>query len=193
MQTRCGPTAGAPGAGATTLSFESGKRSFRWAFWSTACGGTTATTQPCSRRPFRAAGDPFSQLGSSRTAAPVHPAQWLRGGAGALSSLCFARLSVGASHPDLPQAEAARRRDLAVGGRAIQGDSGWEFGTGPGTIPDNVNGKRTLAEIYLLADPHFSGRVTVPTLWDKARRTIVNNESAESSACSIRRSTASPR
>jgi glutathionyl-hydroquinone reductase len=61
----------------------------------------------------------------------------------------------------------------------IQGDTGWEFGTGPGATPDEVNGKRTLAEIYLLADPRFSGRVTVPTLWDKARRTIVNNESAE--------------
>ena len=36
----------------------------------------------------------------------------------------------------------------------------------------------TLAEIYLLADPRYSGRVTVPVLWDKKRRTIVNNESA---------------
>jgi putative glutathione S-transferase len=56
----------------------------------------------------------------------------------------------------------------------IQRDSGWEFAT-----PDAANGKSNLAEIYLLADPHFTGRVTVPTLWDKERRTIVNNESAE--------------
>ena len=34
-------------------------------------------------------------------------------------------------------------------------------------------------EIYTLADPHFTGRATVPVLWDKARRTIVNNESAD--------------
>jgi putative glutathione S-transferase len=56
----------------------------------------------------------------------------------------------------------------------IQRDNGWEFAT-----PDSANGKQNLAEIYLLADPHFTGRVTVPTLWDKERQTIVNNESAE--------------
>jgi putative glutathione S-transferase len=61
----------------------------------------------------------------------------------------------------------------------IQRDNGWEFGSGPGATPDTANGKQNLAEIYLLADPHFTGRVTVPTLWDKERRTIVNNESAE--------------
>src|SRR5437764_8026058 len=53
-------------------------------------------------------------------------------------------------------------------------DHGWEFAT-----PDSVNGKWNLAEIYILADAKFTGRVTVPVLWDKARRTIVNNESAE--------------
>lgn len=57
--------------------------------------------------------------------------------------------------------------------------SGWEFGTGPGATPDTVNGKSTLAEIYLLTNPHYTGRVTVPVLWDKKRRTIVNNESSE--------------
>src|SRR5215212_941599 len=56
----------------------------------------------------------------------------------------------------------------------IQHDNGWEFAT-----PDAANGKQNLAAVYLLADPHFSGRVTVPTLWDKERGTIVNNESAE--------------
>jgi putative glutathione S-transferase len=61
----------------------------------------------------------------------------------------------------------------------IQRDNGWEFGSGPGATPDTANGKQNLAEIYLLADPKFSGRVTVPTLWDKKRQTIVNNESAE--------------
>ena len=44
---------------------------------------------------------------------------------------------------------------------------------------DDANGKSTLAEIYLLADPHYTGRVSVPVLWDKKRRTIVNNESSE--------------
>jgi glutathionyl-hydroquinone reductase len=61
----------------------------------------------------------------------------------------------------------------------LYGKTGWEFGSTPGTTPDTVNGKNTLAEIYLLADPRYSGRVSVPVLWDKKRRTIVNNESAE--------------
>src|SRR6201987_3603442 len=61
----------------------------------------------------------------------------------------------------------------------VMGEEGWEFGTGPGTTPDTVNGKRRRGEIYLLADPRYSGRVSVPVLWDKERRTIVNNESPE--------------
>jgi putative glutathione S-transferase len=61
----------------------------------------------------------------------------------------------------------------------LYGKTGWEFGTTPGATPDQANGKATLAEIYLLADPHYSGRVSVPVLWDKKRHTIVNNESAE--------------
>src|SRR6476469_1717704 len=61
----------------------------------------------------------------------------------------------------------------------LYGPRGWKFGTMPGATPDTANGKSELAEIYLLADPRFTGRVSVPTLWDKERRTIVNNESAE--------------
>ena len=58
----------------------------------------------------------------------------------------------------------------------LYGKTGWEFGTEPGATPDTVNGKSTLAEIYLLADAQYSGRVTVPVLWDKKRRIIVNND-----------------
>jgi glutathionyl-hydroquinone reductase len=61
----------------------------------------------------------------------------------------------------------------------LYGPHGWRFGTSPGTTPDIVNGASELAEIYLRADPRYSGRVSVPVLWDKERRTIVNNESAE--------------
>jgi glutathionyl-hydroquinone reductase len=61
----------------------------------------------------------------------------------------------------------------------LYGKTGWEFGTTQGSTVDTVNGKKTLSEIYLLADPRYSGRVSVPVLWDKKRRTIVNNESAE--------------
>ncbi|HEY8268545.1 MAG TPA: glutathione S-transferase family protein [Xanthobacteraceae bacterium] len=58
-------------------------------------------------------------------------------------------------------------------------ERGWWFGDVPGSIPDNVNGKKFLGEVYLLADAHYTGRVTVPVLWDKQRKTIVNNESSE--------------
>lgn len=57
--------------------------------------------------------------------------------------------------------------------------NGWAFTERPGCIPDSVNGASYLYEIYLKARPGFSGRVTVPALWDKARGTIVNNESSE--------------
>ena len=61
----------------------------------------------------------------------------------------------------------------------VMGEQGWEFGTGPGTIADTINGKQRLGEIYLLADPRYTGRVSVPVLWDIKRCTIVNNESSE--------------
>ncbi|HXP97936.1 MAG TPA: glutathione S-transferase C-terminal domain-containing protein [Telmatospirillum sp.] len=53
---------------------------------------------------------------------------------------------------------------------------GWRFGEKPG---DAVNGAIHLHELYTKADRRYSGRATVPVLWDKARRTIVNNESAD--------------
>jgi putative glutathione S-transferase len=61
----------------------------------------------------------------------------------------------------------------------VMGDDGWEFSDAPGCIPDFVNGFRYLREIYTAAQADFSGRVTVPVLWDKQSRTIVNNESSE--------------
>jgi putative glutathione S-transferase len=61
----------------------------------------------------------------------------------------------------------------------VMGEEGWAFSEGPGCIPDTVNGFRYLREVYTAADPRFSGRVTVPVLWDRRSRSIVNNESAE--------------
>ncbi len=62
--------------------------------------------------------------------------------------------------------------------------NGWEFkgderGGENGGTADHLFGSRTLWEIYVRADPIYSGRVTVPVLWDKQKNTIVSNESAE--------------
>lgn len=59
------------------------------------------------------------------------------------------------------------------------GEHGWNFDEAPGVVPDPVGGVRYLYEIYLRAAPEYSGRVTVPILWDLERDTIVSNESAE--------------
>jgi putative glutathione S-transferase len=61
----------------------------------------------------------------------------------------------------------------------LYGERSWRFADEPGCVPDTVNGIKELWEVYLLANPRYTGRVTVPTLWDKERRTIVNNESSE--------------
>ncbi|MBL0372020.1 glutathione S-transferase family protein [Rhizobium sp. KVB221] len=58
-------------------------------------------------------------------------------------------------------------------------EKGWVFHEENGATPDHLFGSATLADIYLRADPTYSGRVTVPVLWDKHTGTIVSNESAE--------------
>jgi putative glutathione S-transferase len=59
------------------------------------------------------------------------------------------------------------------------GEQGWTFDPGPSVIPDSVNKASRIYELYTIADPRYSGRATVPVLWDKQTRTIVSNESAE--------------
>ena len=56
---------------------------------------------------------------------------------------------------------------------------GWRFGDYPGSTPDEINGATYMHELYTRVDPHFTGRATVPVLWDKKQATIVNNESAD--------------
>jgi putative glutathione S-transferase len=58
-------------------------------------------------------------------------------------------------------------------------ENGWTFDPAPGVIPDSVNNARFMHEIYTKSEPHYSGRVSVPVLWDKKTSHIVNNESAE--------------
>jgi putative glutathione S-transferase len=59
------------------------------------------------------------------------------------------------------------------------GSQGWTFEPAPGVIADSVHGAEYLYQVYLAADARYSGRVTVPALWDKKLGTIVNNESSE--------------
>ena len=58
-------------------------------------------------------------------------------------------------------------------------DQGWRFGDFPGANQDTLNGATYMHELYSQADPLVNGRATVPVLWDKHKKTIVNNESAD--------------
>jgi len=58
---------------------------------------------------------------------------------------------------------------------AYMGENGWELSESG----DPINGKKFMHEVYTMADPKYTGRVTVPVLWDKKEKTIVNNESSE--------------
>jgi len=58
-------------------------------------------------------------------------------------------------------------------------DEVWSFGNYPGADEDPLFGARHIHELYTRADPHVSGRATVPVLWDEKTGTIVNNESAD--------------
>src|SRR2546423_9282623 len=58
-------------------------------------------------------------------------------------------------------------------------ENGWTFEDGPGVVPDPNLGAKFLYEIYIASDPNYTGRVTVPVLWDKRRGAIVNNESSD--------------
>jgi glutathionyl-hydroquinone reductase len=59
------------------------------------------------------------------------------------------------------------------------GEQGWELREAPGATGDRLYGSRYLHQIYTRARPDYTGRVTVPVLWDKRNETIVNNESSE--------------
>ena len=58
-------------------------------------------------------------------------------------------------------------------------DQGWQFGGYPGSTLDELNQATYMHQIYTQAAPDFTGRATVPVLWDKQQQTIVNNESAD--------------
>lgn len=61
----------------------------------------------------------------------------------------------------------------------LMAENGWTFDPAPGVVPDSVNGATCLHQIYARSEPGFSGRVSVPVLWDKRTARIVSNESSE--------------
>jgi glutathionyl-hydroquinone reductase len=61
----------------------------------------------------------------------------------------------------------------------VIGEQGWQFSDYPGCIRDTINNAEYLWQIYVQANPTYSGRVTVPVLWDKQTKQIVNNESRQ--------------
>lgn len=62
---------------------------------------------------------------------------------------------------------------------AFMGDGGWTFAPGEGVVSDPIMNASNLYEIYTATQADYTGRVTVPILWDKQTNTIVNNESSE--------------
>lgn len=61
----------------------------------------------------------------------------------------------------------------------LMGENGWTFDTALGSTGDKLDQLEFLHQRYTRDDPHYTGRVTVPVLWDKQEQRIVNNESAE--------------
>lgn len=59
------------------------------------------------------------------------------------------------------------------------GEHGWTFDSYPGATGDRLNAQQYMHQLYTMTEPQYTGRVTVPVLWDQQRRVIVNNESAE--------------
>ena len=61
----------------------------------------------------------------------------------------------------------------------LMAEDGWTFADGPGVIPDTVEGADTVWQLYVKSDPRYTGRVTVPVLWDTHTARVVSNESAD--------------
>ncbi|WP_166416795.1 glutathione S-transferase family protein [Cochlodiniinecator piscidefendens] len=59
------------------------------------------------------------------------------------------------------------------------GENGWTFAPGEGVVPDSINRSEFLYQVYTTAEGGYSGRVSVPVLWDKKTNSIVSNESAD--------------
>ncbi len=69
--------------------------------------------------------------------------------------------------------------DVSVVSPKMPDETGWNFDKADGSTGDALFGKDTMWQVYTQAEPDFTGRVTVPVLWDKKTGTIVSNESSE--------------
>lgn len=67
----------------------------------------------------------------------------------------------------------------ASGVNPYKGEQGWTFGSAPGGSGDPLLGAKFLYEIYTHAEPNYTGRVTVPVLWDRRGETVVSNDSGD--------------
>lgn len=61
----------------------------------------------------------------------------------------------------------------------LMAEHGWTFDEGEGVVADPVFNAQYMHQVYTKADPNYSGRVTIPVLWDKQQNKMVSNESAE--------------
>ena len=61
----------------------------------------------------------------------------------------------------------------------LMAENGWTFNDGPGVIKDPVGNADFMYQVYVRADPDYTGRTSVPVLWDKVQNTMVSNESSE--------------
>lgn len=62
---------------------------------------------------------------------------------------------------------------------SFMGDQGWTFEPGDQVVGDPIHQASRMHQVYTAAMPNYTGRVTVPVLWDKHTQTIVSNESPE--------------
>ncbi|WP_301098622.1 glutathione S-transferase family protein [Otariodibacter sp.] len=61
----------------------------------------------------------------------------------------------------------------------FMGEYGWTFEEGEGVIPDPILNVKYIHQVYIAANANYTGRASVPVLWDKKTHTIVSNESSE--------------
>ena len=129
---------------------------------------------------FRAAGHRAFATGSPRTAVPARPATAAFAAARGRYHL-YVSLACPWAHRTMILRVLKGLEDLVSMSvvEPLYGPHGWRFGDSPGAIADSVNGASELAEIYLRADPRYTGRVTVPVLWDKETQHDRQQRSAE--------------